>query len=151
MTACSHVLLLNSTHIPPLTHSLTHSLSHPPPCSQACFSEYLQQRKVEEKEEARQAVIKAKENFITMLDGCPQITAASKFSKARDVLESDMRWQAVDARQREELFAEYVKDRDRREREARRSEAKRREETLRGLFERTGVVVRWWLLVRVGK
>lgn len=77
-----------------------------------------------------------------MLDSSPHITAASKFAKARDVLEGDHRWGAVDAREREEVFNEYIKERDRRERETRRNEAKKREEGLRALFERTGVVVR---------
>ncbi len=79
-----------SVHTPPNTH---HQIHTPPHTTKACFNEYLQQRKREEKDEARQRLIQSREDFIAMLEGCVQLTAASKFSKARDILEGDPRWQ----------------------------------------------------------
>jgi len=87
----------------------------------ACFNEYLQQRKREEREEARQRIRKAREDFMAMLDDSPELTSHSKFARAAQLFESDSRWQALtSSREREELFEDHLRDRERKEREAKR-------------------------------
>ncbi len=39
--------------------------------------------------------LQAKEGFYAMLDECKKLPSTAKFSKARDLLELDPRWQAV--------------------------------------------------------
>lgn len=48
--------------------------------------------------------------------------------------------QSLDNRTREELFNEHIKDRDKKEREARKAEKKRRCADFRALLERTSAV-----------
>ncbi len=50
--------------------------------------------------------------------------------------------QAVEARTREELFTDYIKERDKREREARRAEAKRRQDAFRAIVKESNIPVR---------
>ncbi|KAL4419958.1 hypothetical protein ABPG75_007056 [Micractinium tetrahymenae] len=104
------------------------------------FNEFVQQRKKEEAEEARQRRMQAKEGFYALLDECQELKAASrpKFSKARDLLELEPRWQAVDSnKEREELFEDWLDEKEKKEKEARKAEVKRRRAEFRQLLERS--------------
>lgn len=109
----------------------------------AAFNEFVQQRKKEEAEEARQRRMQAKEGFYALLDGCQELKAASrpKFSKARDLLELEARWQDVDsAKEREELFEDWLDEKEKQEKEAKKTETKRRRGAFRELLERSKFV-----------
>ncbi|KAL4420342.1 hypothetical protein ABPG77_006149 [Micractinium sp. CCAP 211/92] len=109
----------------------------------SAFNEYVQQRKKEEAEEARQRRMQAKEGFYALLDECEELKAASrpKFSKARDLLELEPRWQAVDSsKEREELFEDWLDEKEKKEKEARKAEVKRRRAEFRELLERSKFV-----------
>jgi hypothetical protein len=59
----------------------------------------------------------AKEGFFSLLDECRQLEVRDgqrpKFSKARDLLELDPRWQAVDSnREREELYEDWLDEKE---------------------------------------
>lgn len=103
----------------------------------ATFNEYLQQKKKEEVEEARQKRLKAKEDFYTMLDEVSKDFGSSlKFTKARDLLELDTRWQAIDSvKEREELFEDWVSEREKAAREAKKAEKKKKRAAFRQLLE----------------
>ncbi|KFM23843.1 Pre-mRNA-processing factor 40-like protein A [Auxenochlorella protothecoides] len=102
----------------------------------AAFNEFVQQRRKEEAEAARAARMAAKEGFYELLDGCRALDALPKFSRARDELELDPRWLAVaSAREREELFEDWVEERARAEKERHRLERKRAQNALRDLLE----------------
>jgi hypothetical protein len=61
------------------------------------------------------------------------------FRKARELFEHDARWKAVPERDREELFHDAQRERDRREKEERRQERKRRCGAFRELLESAGI------------
>lgn len=52
--------------------------------------------------------MKAKENFITMLETSPHLTSESKFHKVAYLLVHDPRWKVVEERDREILFQDYL-------------------------------------------
>ncbi|PRW33660.1 pre-mRNA-processing 40A isoform A [Chlorella sorokiniana] len=104
------------------------------------FNEYVQARKKEEAEEARQRRMKAKEGFYALLDGCAELRGGGrpKFSRARDLLELDARWQAVDSsKEREELFEDWVEEKEKEEKERRKAELKAKRAAFRELLERS--------------
>ncbi|PSC74832.1 pre-mRNA-processing 40A [Micractinium conductrix] len=110
----------------------------------AAFNEWVQQRKREEAEEARQRRMQAKEGFYALLDDCDDLKGSSgrpKFSRARDLLELDPRWQAVDSsKEREELFEDWVDEKERADKEARKAELKRKRGAFKDLLERSSFV-----------
>lgn len=88
----------------------------------ACFNEYLQQRKREEREEARQRLRQARDDFTAMLEESTEVTVLTKFTRAVHIFEKDPRWKAVtSSREQEELFMDHLRERDRKEREAKRA------------------------------
>lgn len=92
-----------------------------------CFNEYLQQRKKFEKEEERMKIKKSKEDFETMLDESKAITRNMRFSQVKELFEDDPRWQAItSSSEREEMFLEHLKERDRRRRAEEKAERKRK-------------------------
>ncbi|KAK9857235.1 hypothetical protein WJX84_007848 [Apatococcus fuscideae] len=104
----------------------------------ACFNEYLQQRKKDEKEEARVRAKQAREGFQTMLETSKDIKMSMRFSRARELFEDDPAWKAVaDDREREELYTEFMKERDRKEREEKKKERRRRMTAFKELLEQT--------------
>lgn len=89
------------------------------------FNEYLGQRKKLEAEERRMRQKKAREEFTKMLEESKELTSSMRWSKALSLFENDERFKAVErARDREDLFENYIVDLERKERE-RTAEEKR--------------------------
>ncbi|XVE95059.1 hypothetical protein REPUB_Repub02eG0063900 [Reevesia pubescens] len=90
------------------------------------FNEYLGQRKKLEAEERRMRQKKAREEFTKMLEESKELTSSMRWSKAQSLFENDEQFKAVErARDREDLFENYIVDLERKEREN-AAEAKRR-------------------------
>ncbi|XP_050215315.1 pre-mRNA-processing protein 40A isoform X2 [Mercurialis annua] len=82
------------------------------------FNEYLGQRKKVEAEERRMRQKRAREEFTKMLEESKELTSSMKWSKAISLFETDERFKAVEkARDREDLFDNYVVELERKERE----------------------------------
>lgn len=105
----------------------------------ACFNEYAQHRKNEEKDEARAKVKRQREQFTAMLEGHSATgdepsKGPLRFSTARSLFEDDPRWKAVSNVDREELYQDYIREEEKREREAKQADRKRRAANFRDLL-----------------
>ncbi|PPS03321.1 hypothetical protein GOBAR_AA17344 [Gossypium barbadense] len=90
------------------------------------FNEYLGQRKKLEAEERRMRQKKAREEFTKMLEESKELTSSMRWSKAQSLFENDERFKAVErARDREDLFENYIVDLERKEREYAAEEKRR--------------------------
>ncbi|XWS24079.1 hypothetical protein CRYUN_Cryun28dG0070100 [Craigia yunnanensis] len=90
------------------------------------FNEYLSQRKKLEAEERRMRQKKAREEFTRMLEESKELTSSMRWSKAQSLFENDERFKAVErARDREDLFENYIVDLERKERENAAEEKRR--------------------------
>ncbi|XWS14822.1 hypothetical protein CRYUN_Cryun35bG0041600 [Craigia yunnanensis] len=90
------------------------------------FNEYLSQRKKLEAEERRMRQKKAREEFTKMLEEAKELTSSMRWSKAHILFENDERFKAVErARDREDLFENYIVDLERKERENAAEEKRR--------------------------
>ncbi|XVE70224.1 hypothetical protein DITRI_Ditri10aG0055700 [Diplodiscus trichospermus] len=90
------------------------------------FNEYLGQRKKLEAEERRLRQKKAREEFTKMLEESTELMSSMRWSKAQSLFENDERFKAVErARDREDLFENYIVELERKERE-KAAEEKRR-------------------------
>ncbi|KAK9097127.1 hypothetical protein Sjap_022624 [Stephania japonica] len=90
------------------------------------FNEYLGQRKKLEAEERRIKQKKAREEFTKMLEEFKDLTSSTRWSKAISMLEDDERFKAVDrARDREDLFENYLLELQKKERARAQEEHKR--------------------------
>ncbi|XP_055835210.1 pre-mRNA-processing protein 40A-like isoform X3 [Solanum dulcamara] len=90
------------------------------------FNEYLSQRKKLEAEERRIKQKKAREDFRIMLEDCKELLASSRWSKAISIFEHDERFKAVErAKDREDLFEDYVEELEKKERARALEEQKR--------------------------
>lgn len=90
------------------------------------FNEYLGQRKKLEAEERRMRQKKAREEFAKMLEESKELTSSMRWSKAQSLFENDERFKAVErARDREDIFENYVVDLERKERENAAEEKRR--------------------------
>lgn len=58
----------------------------------ACFNEYLQQRRNQEKEEERKRLKQAREDYVQLLVSCPDFKAAQGFRRAKELLEDHPAW-----------------------------------------------------------
>ena len=58
----------------------------------ACFNEYLQQRRNQEKEEERKRLKQAREDYAQLLVSCPDFKAAQGFRRATELLEDHPAW-----------------------------------------------------------
>lgn len=105
----------------------------------ACFNEYAQQRKNEEKDEARQKLKRSREEFVRMLEGSDD-RSLTRFSRARELFEDDPRWKAVTNTEREELWQDFLRDREKREREAKRAKRRERAAAFRDLLLSTPAI-----------
>ncbi|KAJ8773273.1 hypothetical protein K2173_028450 [Erythroxylum novogranatense] len=82
------------------------------------FNEYLGQRKKIEAEERRMRQKKAREEFSKMLEESTELTSSMKWSKAVSLFENDERFKSVEkARDREDLFDNYIVELERKEKE----------------------------------
>ncbi|XP_021284433.1 pre-mRNA-processing protein 40A [Herrania umbratica] len=90
------------------------------------FNEYLGQRKKLEAEERRMRQKKAREEFTKMLEESKELTSSMRWSKAQSLFENDERFKAVErARDREDLFENYIVELERKERENAADEKRR--------------------------
>lgn len=90
------------------------------------FNEYLSQRKKLEAEERRVKQKKARDDFRIMLEDCKELTPSSRWSKAISLFEHDERFKAVErAKDREDLFEDYVEGLEKKERARALEEQKR--------------------------
>nr|PNR31101.1 hypothetical protein PHYPA_027417 [Physcomitrium patens] len=100
------------------------------------FNEYLAHRKKQESEEKRVKQKVAREQFLTMLEECKDLTSSMRWSKALSMFEDDPRFLAVEKdREREELFEDYMIDLERKEREKAREERKKHISEYRSFLE----------------
>ncbi|KAI4978761.1 hypothetical protein ZWY2020_015514 [Hordeum vulgare] len=73
------------------------------------FNEYLNQRKKIEVEERRVKQRKARDDFLTMLEECKDLTSSMRWSKAITMFGHDERFNAVERpKEREDLFENYL-------------------------------------------
>ncbi|XP_057977866.1 pre-mRNA-processing protein 40A-like isoform X2 [Malania oleifera] len=94
------------------------------------FNEFLGQRKRQEVEEWHAKQKRAREEFRKMLEESEQLTSSTKWSKAITLFENDERFQALErARDREDLFKNFLAEIEKKER------AKALEEHKRNIIE----------------
>jgi len=107
----------------------------------AAFSEWRGQRDREAKERAREAKEAGRRAFVEMLEeGAERIRGARNLVDVAGALASDPRWKGVGGdRERDELFREWGRERERREAEERRERLAARVAGFRGALERAGV------------
>ncbi|KAF6159715.1 hypothetical protein GIB67_029973 [Kingdonia uniflora] len=72
------------------------------------FNEYLGQRKKQDAEEKRIKSRKAREGFTKMLEESKDLTSNTRWSKAITIFEEDERFKSVGARDRQDLFEDYL-------------------------------------------
>ena len=63
----------------------------------ACFKEYQDARAKAEKDEARAAHRKAREDYVIMLEESKELKAGTRFSKAPSIFDLDSRWKVIRA------------------------------------------------------
>lgn len=63
-----------------------------------------------ERNEVRNKIEQAKENFVTMLETSGILTSDSKYHKVAHHFLSDQRWKMVEERDRESLFQDFLDD-----------------------------------------
>ncbi|KAK9080223.1 hypothetical protein SSX86_001899 [Deinandra increscens subsp. villosa] len=81
------------------------------------FNEFLVQKKKQEAEQKRTKQKKAREEFKKMLEESKEITVSTKWIKAIPIFEDDDRFKAVErSKDREDLFDDYITEREKKER-----------------------------------
>eukprot|EP00026_Physarum_polycephalum_P003013 Phypoly_transcript_03022.p1 GENE.Phypoly_transcript_03022~~Phypoly_transcript_03022.p1 ORF type:complete len:847 (+),score=257.26 Phypoly_transcript_03022:49-2589(+) len=81
------------------------------------FAEWCQQRKKQDEEERRRKDRQIKEDYFLMLKDNKDINSKTTWRKAQAAIEGDPRYTAVDEKDRELLFEEFLYEMERRERE----------------------------------
>ncbi|KAL5223042.1 hypothetical protein ABZP36_027755 [Zizania latifolia] len=100
------------------------------------FNEYLNQRKKLEAEERRVKQRKSRDDFLTMLEECKELTSSTRWSKAITMFEDDKRFSAVERpREREDLFENYLMELQKKERTKAVEEHKRHIAEYRAFLE----------------
>ncbi|XP_075110862.1 pre-mRNA-processing protein 40A isoform X2 [Nicotiana tabacum] len=90
------------------------------------FNEYLSHKKKLEAEERRIKQKKAREDFRIMLEECKELAPSTRWSKAISIFEHDERFKAVErAKDREDLFEDYMEELEKKERARALEEQKR--------------------------
>lgn len=84
------------------------------------FNEYIREFKNREREEMRLKREKLKVKFRQMLEEDSSLTSDTKFGKIIMKFCHDERWRAIDEREREELYQDYMDDLEKRENEEKR-------------------------------
>ncbi len=84
------------------------------------FDEYIKECKTRERDELQLKRDKLKTKFRQMLEEDLCLTSDTKFSDAIKKFCSDERWRAIDERDREDLFQDYLDDLEKRETEEKR-------------------------------
>lgn len=84
------------------------------------FDEYIKECKTRERDEQQLKRDKLRSKFRQMLEEDHSISSDTKFSDAIKRLCSDERWRAIDERDREDLFQDYLDDLEKRENEDKR-------------------------------
>ena len=90
-----------------------------------CFHEYLDKKKIQIKEENRLREMKAKDDFVKMLEDNTDLTSNMRYFKAIPLISDDSRFGAVTKEKvREELFEDYMRDLAKKEKLRERQERK---------------------------
>eukprot|EP00803_Ostreobium_quekettii_P011403 evm.model.scf_473.7 EVM.evm.TU.scf_473.7 scf_473:23302-33338(+) len=105
-----------------------------------CFNEYIQERRNQEREDERKRHKKARDDYMTMLESSTELKSTTRYSKAREIFEDDPRWKGLDDKEREGLYLEHLRDRERKEREEKRAERAAKMGKFRELLEKKTVV-----------
>ncbi|GAX73411.1 hypothetical protein CEUSTIGMA_g863.t1 [Chlamydomonas eustigma] len=64
-----------------------------------------------------------------------EVKLTHSYRRAKEIFEDEPRWKAVPEREREELFHEGQKEKDRREKEEKKADKKRKAQAFRELLE----------------
>ncbi|KQK17847.1 pre-mRNA-processing protein 40A [Brachypodium distachyon] len=100
------------------------------------YNEYLNQRKKIEAEERRVKQRKSRDDFLTMLEECKDLTSSTRWSKAITMFEDDERFNAVERpREREDLFENYLVELQKKEKAKAAEEHKRHVAEYRAFLE----------------
>eukprot|EP01103_Thecamoeba_quadrilineata_P010662 TRINITY_DN2360_c0_g1_i1.p1 TRINITY_DN2360_c0_g1~~TRINITY_DN2360_c0_g1_i1.p1 ORF type:complete len:696 (+),score=185.60 TRINITY_DN2360_c0_g1_i1:282-2090(+) len=111
------------------------------------FSDYISEKKKQEREEIRTKERKARDEFMRMLKECDQINLHSSLKKSLPLIEKDDRYQAIDSEgEREELYEDYLYELEKKQKEeqrqARKENMRKFKEMLETLPEYNGYNVR---------
>ncbi len=98
------------------------------------FKEWINQTKVQERQEQKQRMQKARENFRAMLEEKKVLDADSKFYKVFHLFVNDYRWKALEEREREQIFQDYLDDLFEKEKEETNQKIKDYREELRKIL-----------------
>ncbi|RHZ64097.1 hypothetical protein Glove_326g109 [Diversispora epigaea] len=86
------------------------------------FHDYVDELRKKEEEEKRAKAIKIRQDFISLLESCPEINSSTRYRKMCDLLGEKPEFLAVDEdRLREDIFSEYVYDLRKQEKEVQRA------------------------------
>ncbi|CAD7696897.1 unnamed protein product [Ostreobium quekettii] len=105
-----------------------------------CFNEYVQERRNKEREEERMRHQIAKDDFIAMLESSSELRSSTRYSKAKEIFEDDPRWKGLDDKERERMYLEHLRERERKERDEKRAERGAKMGKFRELLEKRTVV-----------
>lgn len=86
------------------------------------FKDYIQQQKKQERNESRNRLEIARENFMRMLEDHKSLNSDSKFYKTAHMFINDPRYKALDERDRENCFQDYLDKLYDQEKEAKRQQ-----------------------------
>ena len=86
------------------------------------FKEYVQQQKKLERNEVRNRLEQARENFMKMLDENKTFNSDAKFHKTAHLFANDPRYKALEERDRENCFQDYLDKLYDQEKEAKRQQ-----------------------------
>ncbi|KAA8545747.1 hypothetical protein F0562_020802 [Nyssa sinensis] len=90
------------------------------------FNEFLGRKKKQDAEERRARQKKSREDFKKMLEESKELASSTRWSKAITIFEDDERFKAVErAKDREDLFEDYMKELEKKERAKALEEHKR--------------------------
>jgi len=99
------------------------------------FDEYIKDCKTRERDEQQLKREKLRSKFRQMLEEDIGINSDTKFADAMKKLCSDERWRAIDERDREDLFQDYLDDLEKRENEDKRLQRETRMRAFRRILE----------------
>jgi len=98
------------------------------------FKEWINQTKIQERQEQKQRLQKARENFRVMLEDKKVLDSDSKYYKVFHLFVNDYRWKALEDREREQIFQDYLDDLYEKEKEDSNKKIKQYREDLRKIL-----------------
>lgn len=101
------------------------------------FNEYIEEKKIKDREERAAKLKKMKEEFTALLSECKEITFKSTYRKILPLIENDPRFKAIESEDlRMDLFDEYLYELEKKERKASESLRKESMDNFRKLLEK---------------